>query len=290
MHIMLTGARGQLGVALQKLFQADPEISVFCTDATGSEDQSSEILDITKVEDVLSYVAKINPDVIINCAAMTAVDLCETEQDLAYQINGLGPKHLALAAKSHDATLVHISTDYVYEGQATEPYTEEVKPSPISVYGRTKLAGDQFVQEIWEKHFILRTAWVFGEGKNFVKTMLRLGESGNPIRVVGDQYGCPTSALELARVICHLIKTKEYGLYHAVGEGATSWYEFAVEIFKEAGMDVSVSRITTAEYPTPAKRPCYSILENKGLHERHQYHMKHWKDALHEYMVNLKAE
>lgn len=286
--IMLTGASGQLGRALYNLLNNKKEYSLLRTDAMASEDEGITSLDITDEGAVKKYVEEAKPDIIINCAAFTAVDLCESEQDKAYRINSLGPKNLAEAAEKIGAKLVHVSTDYVFDGNASRPYIEEDKPNPTSVYGKTKQAGDEFVSQSCTKYFILRTAWVFGEGKNFVKTMLRLAEAGNKIRVVADQYGTPTSALELARVIIYLMETESYGIYHATCEGITNWYEFAVAIFKEAGLDVAVEPITTSEYPTPAKRPMYSVLDNKALRERHGYTMANWQDALKEYMKDLK--
>lgn len=282
--IMITGAAGQLGLALKRLLQGQTEYELYRTDAVASGDGEIEALDITDKEAVKVYIDKTKPDIIINCAAMTAVDLCETEENKAYRINALGPKNLAMAADAIDAKLVHISTDYVFDGHGMIPYTEDASTHPISAYGRTKLAGDEFVKGYCKKTFILRTAWVYGAGKNFVKTMLRLADN-NKIRVVSDQYGSPTSSLELARVIVYLMKTESYGVYHTTCEGSTSWYEFAVTIFKEAGRAVEVEAIPTSEYPTPAKRPMYSVLDNKALRERHGYTMKEWKDALHEYMI-----
>lgn len=282
-RIMITGAGGQLGLALQRLLKGQAEYELFRTDAVANEVGSIHALDITKQEEVNDYIENIKPEIIINCAAFTAVDLCESEPEKAYQINALGPKYLAMAAEKIKAVLVHVSTDYVFDGQGSVPYTEEAATNPISVYGKTKQAGDEFVREHCSNFFILRTAWVYGEGKNFVKTMLRLAQTNPKIRVVADQYGTPTSALELARAIVYLIETESYGTYHATCEGSTTWYEFAVEIFKEAGVDVEVEAITTKEYPTPAKRPMYSILDNKALRERHGYYMKDWKDAFKEY-------
>ncbi|MDF2513222.1 MAG: hypothetical protein K0S04_3088 [Herbinix sp.] len=282
-RIMITGAGGQLGLALQRLLKGQAEYELFRTDAVANEVGSIHALDITKQEEVNDYIENIKPEIIINCAAFTAVDLCESEPEKAYQINALGPKYLAMAAEKTKAVLVHVSTDYVFDGQGSVPYTEESATNPISVYGKTKQAGDEFVREHCSNSFILRTAWVYGEGKNFVKTMLRLAQTNPKIRVVADQYGTPTSALELARAIVYLIGTESYGTYHATCEGSTTWYEFAVEIFKEAGVDVEVEAITTKEYPTPAKRPMYSILDNKALRERHGYYMKDWKDAFKEY-------
>lgn len=282
--IVMTGASGQLGLALYQLLKDSIEFELFRTDAKASADGVVTALDITDDKSVKNYIEQINPDIIINCAAMTAVDLCETEQELAYQINALGPKHLAEAANRIGAKLIHVSTDYVFDGKASKPYIEEDQTNPVSIYGKTKQAGDEFVQQLCHKSFILRTAWVFGEGKNFVKTMLRLAESGNKIRVVEDQYGSPTSALELARVIIYLMETESYGIYHATCEGITSWYEFALAIFKEANLYVEVESIPTSEYPTPAQRPQYSVLDNKALRERHGYRMKEWQSALAEYM------
>jgi dTDP-4-dehydrorhamnose reductase len=281
---MITGAVGQLGLALNRLLKDNEEFKMYRTDAFESVDKTVEVLDITDETAVNNYANRVNPDIIINCAAMTAVDLCESEEEKAYRINALGPKNLAIAADKIGAKLVHVSTDYVFDGKASLPYTEESPVSPMSVYGKTKEAGEEFVLELCKKAFILRTAWVYGEGKNFVKTMLRLAQNNNKIRVVSDQFGTPTSALELARTIIFLMETESYGMYHATCEGSTNWYEFAVTIFKEAGVTVEVEPITTAEYNAPAARPMYSILDNKALRERHGYYMKDWKDAFQEYM------
>jgi dTDP-4-dehydrorhamnose reductase len=286
-RIMITGASGQLGLALYRILKERSQYQLLRTDASSSGDGQVEALDITQEEAVSSYINGAKPDIIINCAAFTAVDLCESEQDKAYHINAVGPKNLAIMAEKTGAKLIHVSTDYVFDGQGSVPYIEEDSPNPMSVYGRTKQAGDDFVREYCKKYFILRTAWVFGEGKNFVKTMLRLAENNSKIRVVSDQFGTPTSALELARVIVYLMETESYGVYHATCEGSTNWYEFALTIFEYAGKEVEVEAITTAEYPTPAKRPMYSILDNKALRERHGYRMREWKEALREYMDEL---
>lgn len=285
--IFITGALGQLGQALYGLLKNDPQYQLYLTDSHNLDDGIVKVLDITDEEAVKAEMAGIMPDIIINCAAMTAVDLCETEQEKAYKINSLGPKYLALSAKDISAKMIHVSTDYVYDGQGTIPYTEESATGPISVYGRTKLAGDNFVLENCPKSFVLRTAWVYGQGKNFVKTMLRLADEGKNIRVVADQIGTPTSALELARAIVLLMKTDSYGIYHATCEGYTTWYDFAVNIFNLTGKDASVEAITSAEYPTPARRPMYSVLDNKRFRECHGYYMKDWKEALEEYIENM---
>jgi len=285
--VMITGASGQLGLALYRLLKDNPGYRLLRTNAFANEDKTIQELDITEEAAVNEYVRLHKPDIIINCAAMTAVDLCESEQEEAYRSNALGPKYLALAAEQIGAKLIHVSTDYVYDGQGKEPYTEEAVPNPVSIYGKTKLAGDEFVRTGCKRYFILRTAWVYGEGKNFVKTMLRLAENNSKIKVVADQYGTPTSALELARVIVFLMGTESYGIYHATCEGSTSWYEFAKTIFEEAGKTVDLEAIPTSEYKTAAKRPMYSVLDNKALREGHGYVMKDWKEAFKEYMKEL---
>ena len=283
-RIMITGASGQLGLALYRLLKDKTEYELLRTDASANAEGTVQALDITDEMAVETYIASLKPQIIINCAAMTAVDLCESEQDKAYRINALGPKYLSSAAEQIGAKLVHITTDYVFDGQGNTVYTEDDMPNPMSVYGKTKQAGDVFVRENCRKSFILRTAWVYGEGKNFVKTMLCLAKNNSRIRVVSDQFGTPTSALELARVIIFLMETESYGIYHATCEGSTSWYEFAKTIFEEAGKIVEVEAIPTSEYPTPTKRPMYSVLDNKALRERHGYVMKDWKEAFREYM------
>lgn len=277
-----------MGLALNQLLMDQKEYELYRTDAFADTEGKVMALDITDETSVSNCIAQIKPDIIINCAAMTAVDLCETEQEKAYKINALGPKYLAEGAEKSGAKLIHVSTDYVFDGEASTPYTEEDTPNPTSAYGRTKQAGDEFVMAHCKKYFILRTAWVYGEGKNFVKTMLRLAENGNKVRVVSDQYGTPTSALELARAIVFLMETQGYGIYHATCEGRTSWYEFAIAIFKEAGKEVEVEAIPTSEFPTPTKRPMFSVLDNKALRERHCYSMMDWQEALNEYFKSGK--
>lgn len=283
-RILITGASGQLGLALYRLLKDKPEYELLRTDAVSGEDGAVHALDITKEAEVKDYVMHMAPAIIINCAAFTAVDQCETEEEKAFHINALGPGYLAEAAELSGAKLVHISTDYVFDGQAKSPYTEESPTNPASAYGRTKQAGDELVQKKCSRYFILRTAWVYGEGKNFVRTMLRLAENGNKLRVVSDQFGTPTSALELARVIIFLMETESYGIYHATCEGSTNWYEFARTIFQAVGMDVEVEPISSSEYAAPAPRPKYSVLDNKALRERHNYYMKDWKEAFYEYL------
>lgn len=287
-RVFITGAQGQLGLALTRILKDNQEYILYLTDSRSDINKTIKVLDITDEEAVISEISSFMPDIIINCAAMTAVDLCETEREMAYNINALGPKYIAKIASKIGAKLIHISTDYIYDGQAKLPYTEESPANPSSVYGITKLAGDNFVMEYCHKAFILQTSGVYGEGRNFVRTMLRLADEDRKIRVVSDQIVTPTSAMELARVIILLMTTESYGKYHATCEGSTSWYEFALKIFELTGRKVQVEAIITSEYPTPAKRPMYSVLDNKMLREGHGYYMKDWKEALEEYIDDSK--
>lgn len=282
--VLITGVSGQVGQAIYEILSKDNDYELFLTNRTPHIEYNIEELDISDERAVGTIIDRISPDIIINCAAFTAVDLCESEEDRAYEINALGPKYLAMAAERTGAVLVHLSSDYVFDGNGSKPYIESDPTSPISAYGRTKLAGEVFVKENCKKYYILRPAWVYGQGKNFVKTMVRLAESGKDIRVVSDQIGSPTSAIQIARVISFLIKTESYGMYHCSCEGSCSWYDFAVEIMKVAAKNIKVKPITTLEYPTAAKRPMYSVLDNKALRERHNYVMKDWKEAFKEYM------
>lgn len=287
-RILITGANGQLGLAINQLLSEREDITLINTCLSESSAYCPIKLDITNPMGVMNLVQELSPQIIINCAAHTQVDLCESDQEKAYTINALGPKYLAEAAKAVEARLIHISTDYVFSGEKTEPYTEEDDTEPQSVYGSTKLAGEEFIKSICDNYQIVRTAWLYGEGKNFVRTMLRLAEEKKDIKVVSDQYGCPTSALELARVLVFLIDKEESGIFHAVCEGVTTWYEFAKEIFRLAEKEVNLSPIPTEEYRVAAKRPAYSVLDTGKLNAMGCY-LKHWKDALQEYMDSLAA-
>lgn len=285
--ILITGANGQLGRELNRLLADKTDVELLNTAVIPMIEKKVVAMDITNLDQTKAVMKDFMPDVIINCAAHTAVDLCESDEENAYRINAIGPKNLSIVANDIAATLVQISTDYVFDGNTTKPYVEESPTNPQSVYGETKLAGEKFVEEICNKYFIIRTAWLYGEGKNFVKTMLRLSETHEEVRVVSDQYGTPTSARELAKMILFLSNTDSYGIYHGTCEGSTEWSSFAKEIFKEAKKDMKVIPITTIEYPTPAKRPAYSVLENKKLKELGGFAMKEWKEALIEYMNEL---
>lgn len=280
MKIMITGCNGQLGRAVGQVYEgavAKGEAELLNTDA--------KELDITKEDAVLAYVQMHQPDVIINCAAYTNVNQCESEETLAYTINADGPENLAKAAKAIGCKFLHVSTDYVFDGNGTRPYVEtDPTNEPCGAYGRTKLAGEQKVQAVGGKYYIVRTAWLYGDGNNFVKTMVRLGKERGEVRVVADQFGTPTSAMELARAIRAILSTECYGIYHGTCEGSTNWADFTEEIFAQLGLSAKVCHITTEEYPTPAKRPAYSVLEDAALKRNTDYVMADWKDALKEYL------
>lgn len=274
--IIVTGCNGQLGRAINKQLAGNAEYELVNTDVAE--------LDITNIDDVLSLARKVKPYAIINCAAHTGVDACETEADKAYKINAVGPKNLSIAAAETDAKLIQVSTDYVFDGFGDKPLTEFDKTNPQGMYGATKLAGENFVKDFARKYFIIRTAWLYGEGKNFVKTMLRLSEDRDTVTVVGDQYGTPTSASELAKAICCLLPTENYGLFHGTCEGSCNWAEFAEEIFRLAGKSTNVKHITTEEFGAPAPRPAYSVLENYMLKLTTDFRFADWHDAIEEYM------
>ncbi len=282
--ILVTGCNGQLGRAIQKEYAGT--VDFILTDVVEGDNITS--LNIMDLDQVLSFVEERQPDVIINCAAATNVDGCEKDWDFAYKLNALGPRNLAIAAEKYGAKLVHVSTDYVFPGNATAPITEFDTPAPISAYGKTKLAGEKFVQQFCHRYFIVRTAWLYGDGKNFVKTMLSLSETHDELSVVCDQLGSPTSAAELARLIHYLEPTDSYGIYHGTCEGDTNWADFTEEIFRLKGISCKVNHVTSEQYkamnPASADRPHYSILDNYMLRLTSDYRMKDWHDALVEYL------
>lgn len=274
--ILITGCNGQLGRALNQRFAGREDLELVNTDV--------EQLDITDIEKVLELVEKEKPYAIINCAAHTGVDACETQVELAYRINAIGPRNLSIAATKVGAKMIQISTDYIFSGKAGKPYTEFDEPGPQGVYGATKLAGENFVKEFSKEYFILRTAWLYGDGKNFVKTMLRLSESNDTVRVVGDQFGSPTSAKELARAIDYLLLTDNYGTFHATCEGECSWADFSEEIFRLAGKNTKVERITTEEFGAAAPRPAYSVMDKLMFRLTTDFEFVKWQDAIAEYI------
>lgn len=278
--IIVTGCNGQLGVAINRQYADKPDIELVNTDVAE--------LDITDISKVMELVREVKPYAIINCAAHTNVNGCEKDWDNAYRINAVGPRNLSIAAAKMGAKLVQVSTDYVFSGETDRPYTEFDTVGPQGAYGATKLAGENFVKEFAADYFILRTAWLYGDGKNFVKTMLKLSETTDKVTVVGDQIGTPTSAEELAKAIVYLLPTENYGLFHATCEGFCSWADFAEEIFSLAGKKTKVERVTTEEYdrehPESAPRPAHSILENYMLKLTTDYKFADWHDAIKEYI------
>lgn len=245
--IIVTGCNGQLGRAINLFYKDSQDISFVNTDVGE--------LDITDIDQVLRLSREVKPYAIINCAAHTGVDACEAEYDKAFKINAIGARNLSIAANETGAKMVHISTDYVFDGMGTRPYLETDATNPQGAYGSTKLAGENFVKDFAQRYFILRTAWLYGDGKNFVKAMLGKAETEESVRVVCDQYGSPTSAAELTKAIDALLFTENYGLFHATCEGSCNWAEFAQEIFRLTGKTTKVNGITTQEYNAPAPRP-----------------------------------
>jgi len=276
---IVTGCNGQLGREINKFYAGRDDIEFVNTDV--------DELDITNIDAVMALAKEVKPYAIINCAAYTAVDACETNQDIAFRVNTIGPRNLAIAAKEVGAKLVHVSTDYVFDGTKTSAYYESDMMCPKSVYGSTKAEAEKMVERFADKYFIFRTAWLYGDGKNFVKTMLRLSEDHDEIKVVNDQFGTPTSTLELAKAIDSLLFTDNYGTYHATCEGSCNWAEFATEIFRLAGKATKVIAISSEEYGAPANRPKNSILENRMLKAVGGYTFAEWHDAIDEYIKNM---
>ena len=276
MKIIITGAQGQLGQELVKQLDKKYEYDVIKTDR--------DTLDITNIENVNTFILEQNPDVVINCAAHTAVDLCETDIENAYKINAIGPRNLAIVCEKIGAKLVQVSTDYVFDGNGTRPYREDDINCPNSVYGTSKLMGENFVREFCSKYFIVRTAWLYGEGNNFVRTMLKLSETNSELNVVNDQIGSPTSTVDLAKAIIDLIHTEHYGIYHGTCEGQCSWYDFAKKIFEIKNIDIKVNPVTSDEFKRPAPRPKYSVLDNFMLKLVGLNSFREWEDSLEEYL------
>ena len=283
MKILITGANGLLGHELSSLLKDHTLILL-----------SHSQLDISNSESVNKQIDSSSPDIIINSAAYTQVDACETNYDLAFQSNAIGPKNLAIKCKQLGIPLIHISTDYVFEGneKKNSPLVENDKLGPKTVYGKTKLEGEKMVQENCEKYFILRTAWLYGEGKNFVKTMLSLSKKNNELKVVNDQIGSPTYAKDLAKAIKEIIEKKsdKYGIYHVTNKGEVSWYEFAKKIFEIKNIEIKVNPCTSEEFPRPAPRPHYSVLSNQKWIDAGFTPMRDYEEALNEYLDSLKDE
>ena len=291
MKILITGCKGQLGNELQDIIKSGrSEIGEVSDVIKKSEIIALDVdeLDITNLEQVKNKINDLKPDVVINCAAATNVDGCESNEDFAFKVNAIGPRNLAIASSEIGAKLVQVSTDYVFSGVGNKPLVEYDLTAPDSAYGKTKLLGENYVREFSSKYFIVRTAWLYGYvGHNFVYTMRKLGKDKDMIIVVNDQRGNPTHANDLAYHILKLIQTEEYGLYHCTGKGECSWYDFAKMIIELSGEKCEVKTCTSEEYKTPAKRPEYSSLDNMMLRNTVGDEMRDWKDAIKSFIGKL---
>jgi dTDP-4-dehydrorhamnose reductase len=296
MRILITGSQGQLGSELRRIItNGASELGVLYAIYNDVELLAVDVdeLDITDSDAVDAYFETHRPNLVFNCAAYTNVDGCESDEETAYRVNALGAKHLAQACAHLGSRLIHLSTDYVFSGDATVPYTESDKPDPRTAYGRTKLAGEQFVLEHCANSIVCRTAWLYGhEGGNFVKTMLRLAREKGELTVVSDQVGNPTSAVDLAWQLVVLAASSQRGIFHATGNGdPVSWHTFAERIVDKAGLDVPVHPCTTDEFPRAARRPAFSALDNKRLRNSIGDSMREWTVALDRFLeAYLKKE
>ena len=279
MKILITGSNGMLGHDLIEVLKDNHELIL----------TTSKTLDITDKNHVIEFIGENKPDIVINSAAYTNVDGCEENQETAYSINGDGVRNLAEGCSKIDCPLVHISTDYVFNGKNTTPWVEDDEIGPISVYGKSKLKGEEAILETLDKFFIIRTAWLYGiNGSNFPKTMLELAKNHSEITVVYDEVGTPTYTPDLAKAISQLIETDYYGIYHITNSGSCSWCEFARYIFEIAGKDVKVIPVTASEFARPAPRPHYSVLENKKWIGNGFEPLRSYKDAIKEYIGLIK--
>lgn len=300
MKILITGCRGQLGTELQRQLAAGkselgplPDRLKNATVIAVDVDE----LDITNREETVSYIRRHQPDTVINCAAFTNVNGCETARDAAFKVNALGPRNLALACEKIGARFIHVSTDYVFPGtdNGGVPLDECAMPDPVSAYGQTKLLGEQYALKFCRRVIIVRTAWLYGYvGKNFVKTMVHLAKTHDAITVVNDQLGNPTNAVDLAHHILKLAVSHDYGIYHCTGNGVCSWYDFASEIIRLSGESCQVKPISSAEYaaqhPESANRPAWSALENRMLRCTVGDEMRDWKDAIAAFFANWDGQ
>lgn len=279
MKVLVTGVNGQLGYDVVKCLESR---NIDCIGVDISD------FDITNKEQTDKFILDYKPTVIVHCSAYTAVDKAEDDKEICYKVNVEGTRNIANACKNLNAKMIYISTDYVFPGVGEQFYETTDETGPLGVYGLTKLQGEEVVQELLEKFYIVRISWVFGvNGNNFVKTMLRIGKERDTVNVVGDQIGSPTYTADLAILLCDMLITEKYGIYHATNEGICSWAEFAEEIFKVVGYKTSVNSIKTAEYPTKAVRPKNSRMSKEKLEESGFLKLPHWKDALARYIENL---
>lgn len=280
LKILVTGKDGQLGQCIKSVAYKYPNLEFSF--------KSSSELDITNKVKVESAFSVQQYDYCINCAAYTNVDNAETEKELAHNINAVGSKNLAEECLKHQVTLVHISTDFVFDGKGSVPYTENSETQPLGIYGKTKLEGEEIISKFLKKYFIIRTSWLYSEfGNNFLKTMLRLASDREELGVVNDQIGSPTYAIDLANVVLRLIEDKNtsYGIYHYSNEGVISWYDFAKEIFRLSKSTIKLNKIETKDYPTKAERPQYSVLDTSKI--KHFTDISNWKDSLFKAILNI---
>lgn len=294
MKILITGCKGQLGSQIINILKAGAsELGSIPQNYKGAEiiGVDKQQLDISNLEAVKGLLSEVKPDIVINPAAYTNVDGCESNQDLAFKVNSLGPRNLAIACEQIDAKLVYISTDYVFEGNGTFPYKEYDITNPISVYGKTKLLGENYVREFCSRYFIVRTAWLYGyNGNNFVKTIMKVAREKGHLDVVDDQRGNPTNAEDLAHHILKLGLTEEYGVYHCTGTGECTWYDFAKTIVEYAGIECTVSQITSDKVNRAARRPSFSSLDNMMLRCGVADEMRGWRAALKVFIEKVYEE
>lgn len=280
MVILVTGGNGQLGQSLQSISSKYEDFQFVFTDAAD--------LDITNLEECTSFFDKLKPQFCINAAAYTAVDKAETDVELAHKINCIGAENLAKAALKYNCVLLHISTDFIFDGSANTPYTENATPNPKSVYGQTKLDGERAIQAVFDAYFIIRTSWVYSQfGANFMKTMLRLASERETLSVVNDQIGTPTNAIDLANCLVQICltnnqqpTTNNYGIYNFSNEGQCSWFEFAKEIFEQTQTKINLKPIPSTEFPTPAQRPAYSVLDKSKIKNTFNISILNWKESI----------
>jgi dTDP-4-dehydrorhamnose reductase len=279
MKVLVTGANGQLGKDVVSLFKKHYVVA-----GLGREE-----LDITQSDQCKQKLSEFRPNIVIHCAAYTAVDLAESEEDQAYRVNAMGTRNLAVASELVGSKFCHISTDYVFDGQATAPYKEYDNTNPTGVYGKSKRAGEILVQSLSSKYFIVRTSWVYGlYGNNFVKTMLKLAQDRKQLKVVHDQLGSPTFTEDLAAFLLQLVETENYGVYHASNSGICSWNDFAKAIFEIKGLPIEVVPCTTEEFPRPAPRPKYSVMDHQSIRINGFEDLRPWKEALVDFLKKLE--
>ena len=280
MKVFVTGVRGQLG------YDVVNELEKRGHTAIGVDIEDLDITDAAAVEKMITEAA---PEAVIHCAAWTAVDAAEDNEEKCRQVNVNGTENIAKVCKKLNCKMMYISTDYIFDGKGTRPWEpDDPVTTPLNVYGQTKYEGELAVRNNVEKFFIVRIAWVFGKGKNFIKTMLNLGKTHDHLTVVNDQYGTPTYTYDLARLLVDMIETDKYGNYHATNEGGyTTWYDFACEIFRQAGMDVDVEPVSSAQYAAKAKRPENSRMNKQKLVDNGFEPLPDWKDALRRYLGTL---